>query len=91
MAPSFPWPVTNAIVFRGEAGHRLHRVQPPLFPWPVADAVVVRGEAGYLLHRRDGKLDLSPGEAEKKSVDFGVLPNHSTPHQQRENVWSAPA
>ena len=25
------------------------------------------------------KLDLSPGEAEKKSVDFGVLSNHSPP------------
>jgi hypothetical protein len=28
---------------------------------------------------QDGKLDLSPGYSEKKSVDFGVLPNHSPP------------
>jgi hypothetical protein len=26
-----------------------------------------------------GRLDLSLGEAEKKSVDFGILPNHSPP------------
>ena len=35
------------------------------------------------MHRRDGKLDLSLGEAEKKSVD-GVLPNHSPPTTKGE-------
>ena len=36
------------------------------------------------MHRFDGKLDLSPGEAEKKSVDFGVLSNHSPPPTKGE-------
>ncbi len=31
------------------------------------------------MHRLDGKLNLSPGKAEKKSVYFGVLANHSPP------------
>ncbi len=32
MAPSFPWPVANAIFFRGEARYRLHTAQAPSFP-----------------------------------------------------------
>ena len=32
MAPSFQWPVADAIFFRGEAGYRLHTARAPSFP-----------------------------------------------------------
>ncbi len=50
MASSFPWPVADAIFFRGKAGYQLHTFRAPSFPWPVANAIFFRGEAGYQLH-----------------------------------------
>ena len=72
MAPSFPWPVANAIFFQGEAGYRLHTALGLL--------LMQSFSGGKLdIDWQDGRLDLSLGEAEKNSVDFGVLPNQSPP------------
>ena len=74
MTPSFPfpWPVCRCNLFRGEAGYRLRTALGLL---PMQSFSGGKPDIDW----QDGRLNLSLGEAEEESVDFGVLPYHSPP------------